>query len=252
MFYEEKMKKVALIVETRKHKALPFVLNNVMSILPNDWGLQIFHGNNNLEYLNDLINNDIILKNKDIFLNELEIDSITADDSSLEIMLKSEFWDKVVSETVLYFECDTILCSKSKHKVSEFEKFDYIGGWWGQPFSESSLNETYDRVMNGGLSIRKKSWMIDIIDKNLEIYLKRGGNSCEDYFVSYSLVEKPLVKEVLSFSIDGGYMYPLFDEPPFGLHKPWGVKGKEYSGMYYEKIRQVVEEVDILRRLHDV
>ena len=47
-------------------------------------------------------------------------------------------------------------------------------------------------------------------------------------------------------------MYPLFDEPPFGLHKPWGVKGKEYSGIYYEKIRQVVEEVDILRRLHDV
>ena len=120
------MEKVALMVETRKHKALPFVLNNVMSILPDDWGLQIFHGNNNLEYLNDLINNDIILKNKNIFLNKLEIDSITADDSSLEIMLKTKFWDQVVSETVLYFECDTILCSKSKHKVSEFEKFDYM------------------------------------------------------------------------------------------------------------------------------
>ena len=37
MFHKEKMKKVAVIVETREHKALPFVLNNVMSILPDDW-----------------------------------------------------------------------------------------------------------------------------------------------------------------------------------------------------------------------
>ena len=43
------MTKVAVIVETRKHKALPFVLNNVMSILSDEWNLQIFHGSNNLD-----------------------------------------------------------------------------------------------------------------------------------------------------------------------------------------------------------
>ena len=32
MFYEEEMKKVAVIVETRKHKALHFVLCNVMYV----------------------------------------------------------------------------------------------------------------------------------------------------------------------------------------------------------------------------
>ena len=68
--------------------------------------------------------------------------------------------------------------------------------------------------------------MIDIIDKNLEIYLKRGGNSCEDYFVSDSFVKKPLVKEVLSFSIDGGYMYPLFDELSFWTSQTLGCKRK--------------------------
>ena len=45
------MTKVAVIVETRKHKALPFVLNNVMSVLPDDWKLQIFHGSNNIDYI---------------------------------------------------------------------------------------------------------------------------------------------------------------------------------------------------------
>tara|TARA_R110000824_G_scaffold140184_5_gene305913 strand:+ start:198 stop:326 length:129 start_codon:yes stop_codon:yes gene_type:complete len=42
------MEKIAIIVETRKHKALEFVLNNVMNTLPKEWGLQIFHGLDNL------------------------------------------------------------------------------------------------------------------------------------------------------------------------------------------------------------
>ena len=47
------MEKVAIIVETRKHKALPFVINNVMSVLPDDWQLQIFYGTDNFEYINE-------------------------------------------------------------------------------------------------------------------------------------------------------------------------------------------------------
>ena len=107
------MKKVALIVETRKHKALPFVLDNVMSNLPNDWELQIFHGLSNKEY--------VVKCSKDlgrqVHLTNLGIDTITADDSSLEIMLTEDFWNKVVGETVLYFECDSMLCPNSEHKV---------------------------------------------------------------------------------------------------------------------------------------
>ena len=55
------MKKVAIIVETRKHKALPFVLNNVMSILPKDWLLQFFHGTSNLDYIEEEIKKMILL-----------------------------------------------------------------------------------------------------------------------------------------------------------------------------------------------
>ncbi len=49
------MSKVSVVVETRKHKALPFVLNNVMSILPKDWSLQIFHGIINVDYIEEVI-----------------------------------------------------------------------------------------------------------------------------------------------------------------------------------------------------
>ena len=243
------MKKVAIIVETRKHKALPFVLNNVMSILPDDWALQIFHGTNNFEYVVDIIKSNKLFDSKKVYIYDLGIESIKQQETSLKIMLNKKFWEGVVGETVLYFECDTMLCPNSDYKVEDFEHFDYIGGWWGSNFNPNSTNETYDRVMNGGLSIRKKSWMMDIIDKNLEMYLKNGGNSCEDYFVSDCVVEKPFVKEVLSFSIDNGYMYPLNDKAPFGLHKPWG-EGKIGHGRYYEDIKRVCEDVEKLGELN--
>ena len=38
------MKKLAFISEPRKHKALKFVLENFLTILPKDWNIQINHG----------------------------------------------------------------------------------------------------------------------------------------------------------------------------------------------------------------
>ena len=92
------MDKVVVIVETRKHKALKFVLNNVMSNLSEEWTLQIFHGLNNLDYIKNVIDGNSFLRsinNKIIFTN-LNIESITADDSSLGIMLTEKFWNDVV------------------------------------------------------------------------------------------------------------------------------------------------------------
>ena len=88
------MSKVALIVETREHKALPFVLNNVMSILPDEYSLQIFHGTSNYDYILASVENDKVLNGKKIEFTNLGIDSITADDSSLEIMLTIDFWER--------------------------------------------------------------------------------------------------------------------------------------------------------------
>jgi hypothetical protein len=240
------VEKVAVIVETREHKALPFVLDNVMSNLPNDWELQIFHGLSNKEY--------VVKCSKDlgrqVHLTNLGIDTITADDSSLEIMLTEDFWNKVVGETVLYFECDSMLCPNSEHKVEDFEHFDYIGGYWGNQLD--MLDNDYSKVMNGGLSIRKKSFMLDIIKNELQPYLDRGGNPCEDYFVTDRIRNKPKVRDVLSFSIDNGYMYPLNDKAPFGLHKPWGVNPAKGHGRYYEDIVRVCEQVKQLERLNGV
>ena len=246
------MNKVAIIVETRKHSALPFVLNNVMSILPKDWSLQIFHGTSNLDYIEEVIEKDNFLNNiKDkIVFSNLNIESITADDSSLDIMLTEKLWSEVIGEIVLYFECDSMLCVESEYKVSDFEHFNYIGGYWGNQLYD--LDGKYPVVMNGGISIRKKEFMLDIIKNELQSYLESGGNPCEDYFVSELLNNKPTVREVLNFSIDCGYMYPMNSKAPFGVHKPWGTPPKRGHGKHYNAIKMVCPEVEELENLQEV
>ena len=238
------LSKVAVIVETREHDALPFVLNNVMSVLPEEYSLQIFHGTSNYEYVYDSVENDMMLLDKEVEFTNLNIDSISADDSSLEIMLTKDFWNKVVGENVLYFECDTMLCPNSEFKIEDFENFNYIGGYWGNELG--MMNQKYKRVMNGGLSFRKRSFMLDIIENKLQSYLDNGGNPCEDYFVSEMVEDKPTYEEVLSFSIDNGYMYPINNKAPFGLHKPWGEVKSKGHGKYYDDIKKVCEDVEKL------
>ena len=244
------MSKVAIIIETRKHKALEFVLNNVMSNLPDEWKLQIFHGIDNIEYIQNIINNNSLLssiKNK-ITLSNLNIKEVTQEDSS-KIMLSESLWESVVGETVLYFECDSLLCPNSKYKVDDFIDFDYIGGYWGN--SLYSLDEKYPVVMNGGISIRKKSFMLDIIKNKWETYIEKGGNPCEDYFVSHYVKNKPTTRQVLSFSIDCGYILPLDMKIPFALHKPWGVSPQKGHGVAYEGLKSICKEIEQLKKLQE-
>jgi hypothetical protein len=239
------MSKVAVILETRCHMALPFVLHNVATILPKEWKIQIFHGTTNYEFIQDIINKDNILNNRIIF-NNLGINSVSQEDSS-KIMLSEDLWNACEGETILYFECDSILCPNSKHKVSDFDHFDYIGGYWGNRLYE--LDKPYPVVMNGGVSIRKKQFMLDIIKNEMYPYLERGGNPCEDYFVSACMKNRPTTRQVISFSIDCGYISPLNMEAPFAIHKPWGVNPAKGHGRYYNEIKLVCEEAETLEKL---
>jgi len=245
------MKKSAIIVETRKYRSLEFVLNNVMSNLSTEWFLQIFHGRNNLEYIKDVINRNEFLssiKNRILF-NNLNIDSITQEETNLDIMLTEDFWNNVMGDTVLYFESDSMICSNSEYKVEDFEHFDYIGGYWGNQVLP--LSDEYTRVMNGGISIRKKQYMLDIIKNKLDPYLKNGGNPCEDYFVSEHITVKPTVEQVMNFSIDNGYISPLNMKAPFALHKPWGAIPAKGHGVGYNDIKKVCDNVELLKSLQN-
>jgi hypothetical protein len=97
--------------------------------------------------------------------------------------------------------------------------------------------------MNGGLSLRHKKSMIHCIETYLPEYLKSGKPYSEDYFYSEYL-PKPLTRDVINFSIDNGYIAPVNNEVPYGLHKPWNNKGNAYN-----VLKDLCPEIETLKQL---
>jgi hypothetical protein len=127
--------------------------------------------------------------------------------------------------------------------LTHFEQYPYIGGYWGTqlyPIDEQYPNLKPDGAysapykgaqvlpMNGGLSLRHKHAMIFCIENYLAEYIRTGKPYSEDYFYSEYL-PKPSTRDVIHFSIDNGYIAPLDNELPMGLHKPWANKGNVYN-----------------------
>lgn len=76
------------------------------------------------------------------------------------------------------FQTDSIILSENKEKINSFLQYDYVGAPW-----------TNQNIGNGGLSLRNKNKMIEIIQHKPTIY-----NQNEDIFFSTNntiLVSKP-------------------------------------------------------------
>jgi len=246
------MSKVALIVETREHPALPMVLKSVRRALDNDWKLQIYHGNKNIDYMKKISDTEW---GQNFIMTPMGFDELPQWPESNDLMVSKEFWKQSEGKTILYFETDCIICFNSRYTINDFLDFDYIGGYWGNKIPD--LDEKYTWIMNGGLSIRKKKFILDSIKYKHKEYLRRGGNPCEDYFFSACVEDKPLVRDVLSFSIDNGYVAPQVGVP-FGLHKPWGLIPARGHGAGYPETKKVCRTdrdgnyLEEFERLHNV
>jgi hypothetical protein len=220
----------AIIVEPRQHKALFFVLNNFLENLSNEWNIIVFHGKQNHGYLNNIINNNLLQYKNRITLIKMNVDNLTINDYNKIFITNVHFYDKIPTETFLVFQTDSMIFKNNKHLIDNFLKFDYAGAPWSD-----NIFDKYN-VGNGGLSLRKKSKMLEIIEKSKK-YLQNVNEdiffSCNDIVPLY----KPTFEEAKLFSIE-----LVYSDISFGCHKPWGSPD-------YNKIVEVYPEVKILKEL---
>ncbi|KAG4427541.1 hypothetical protein IFR05_016975 [Cadophora sp. M221] len=70
-------------------------------------------------------------------------------------LTKPWVWEQLApAGHVLIFQADSILCSNSPLKVDDFLQYDFVG---------APIAESYGRGYNGGLSLRNRSMILDII-----------------------------------------------------------------------------------------
>ena len=196
-------KYTAVIIEPRQHTALEFVLNNFFSNLSDEWGFVIFHGRKNKNFIDNILNNKLQKYKYRVYkLIQLETDNLTIN-SYNAICKNTNLYKCIDTELMLFFQTDTIILNENKDIINEFLKYDYVGAPW--------INGV---VGNGGLSLRRKSKMIEICEK-VDINFTQN----EDTYFSYQHVvnlNKPSFLEAQRFSVE-----TIFHEKSFGIHATW-------------------------------
>ena len=205
----------AVIVEPRKHKALNLVLNNFNKNLDSNWNFVIFHGNLNKKFIEEIINTNKM--NERCNLISLNEDNLSIN-SYNKLLYSIWFYDNIHTEHFLIFQTDTLISNKYKEYIYNFLDYDYVGAPW------ANLN----KVGNGGLSLRRKSKMIEMIKYGGYIN-PNGEYHYEDRFFTNTcgtnidiLLNIPSVEVAKQFSVE-----TIFSNISFGLHKPWNFLSKK-------------------------
>lgn len=147
------MSLAAVIVDTR-NVSLFQVITEHLYFLPKDTKLYVFSSENQ-RHLQELLNCEF---------HVVDVNSIS---DYNRLLTSKSFWEKIEEENVLIFQEDSRILRKG---IEEFYEWDYVGASWKFP----------PYVGNGGLSFRKNSKMIEIIEA-----ISWTGELNEDIYFAY-------------------------------------------------------------------
>jgi len=237
----------AVIVEPRMHPCLPIVLNNFNNNLDERWNFLVFHGANNKMFIKNIFRKMKTTKN--ITYVNLKKNNLPIKEYN-QLLYSHYFYSHIPTENFLIFQTDALISPIYKDNIYKFLEYDYVGAPW-----KNRNNE----IGNGGLSFRKKSKMLELLNKNFPPKLLNFYSSKipEDLFFSGTgknlnniYVHKPDVELAKEFSTE-----TIFSSNSFGLHKPWlylnkiqlnklkSLFPKLHMLMYYTKLyRQYVNQ----------
>jgi len=218
-FYE------AVIVEFRILPHIEFIIRNAIQKLGSKWSYTIICGNLNYH----LCKNISQKISENITVIKLNHVNMTQQQYS-DFLMTKEFWDLIYGEKILIYQEDSLIF---KDNIQDFMNYDFVGA----PFLKTS-NDTPNCVGNGGLSLRTKAKMIEVINKcpidQLEL-----GSSTKEYMKLHKLTTPPedvyFSKNLQQYSIgdvsdwDTACKFSsesIFNPNSFGCHRIWSCNDK--------------------------
>lgn len=240
-YADQTHKYTAVIIEPRKHSALEFVLNNFLENLDERWDIILFHGNLNKEYAEDIIETKLQKYKDRIKLVNLKIDDMKSHYEYSSLLISKELYDHIPTEMFLVFQTDTVICSKYKDYIYKFMEYDYVGSptIGPPPWNDEGA------VGNGGLSLRRKSKMVEIIDKckvrENDTSTYRDDLRYEDLFFAFPCdkvteFKKPNIEDAKEFAME-----KIYSEKTFGLHKAYAYQDVNKIKMWCPEISKLQE-----------
>jgi hypothetical protein len=210
----------AVFIDFRILPNIEFIIRNAILKLGSEWSYTIVCGRNNHKYISNIVNRI----DKNIRIIHLEYDNITQDEYS-KMLTTQSFWNQLYGEKILIYQEDSLIFHNN---IIPFLKYDYIGA----PFFKS-CNDTPNCVGNGGLSLRTKYKMLEVIkncnpdnlvlNSSTQKYMEENKliNPPEDIYFSKNMQELNIGDvadwdTALKFSSE-----QIFNPDSFGGHKFW-------------------------------
>lgn len=193
---------IAIIIESRSTPLLVTIVSNIIQNIPSHWPIQIFHSQSNNHFIRKSRLSTYI-QTKKIILTELEDSKTNFTVFTNTLLTNISFWKQVRGEKVFLFQIDSIMCSNSPHKITDYLQYDYIGAPW---------SSREPRVGNGGFSLRSKNKTITLLNK-----MSFSGIDNEDVWYSIHMSSVGSIAPVnvsKTFSVES-----IFYDNPLGVHK---------------------------------
>jgi len=155
------IKNCAVIVEPRsEHTLFEEVCRNVMYFLPQDWDLVVF------SYDRDIVSKK--LENIEHIFYPTDKNSFTIEEYN-NLLTSREFWEMIPAENIIIFQTDSYITRRfSDAYIESIVKYPFIGAVYRfEVIKEICMlcPNSSNFMINGGFSFRKKSAMIDCINK---------------------------------------------------------------------------------------
>jgi len=214
-------KLVAVMVEPRIENTVE-TIQRYMNILPEYTHFQIFHGNLNHTLLQNSFSNEIA--NNKISLHHLNVDNLDILNYN-HICTSIPFWESISSENILVFQTDSTPCSKSTSQIEDFYEYDYIGAPMDNTLNNfihfyllgKGIYCNFKNYMNGGLSFRKKSKMIQVLKQYpWDEKVPEDVWFCMALYQTNGKLPSKQIARTFSFESDKLENAKI----PWGLHKP--------------------------------
>ena len=118
-----------LLIETRPHPALAFVLENAAIHLSDEWQLIVCHGKLNADFVDSTIRVASVNVQKRTTKLNLNVSYMSIPRLN-ELFLTKSFYGNIPSEMFLVMQTDSMICPGQENTINTFMEFDYIGAPW--------------------------------------------------------------------------------------------------------------------------
>ncbi|KAF4621914.1 hypothetical protein G7Y89_g14432 [Cudoniella acicularis] len=221
-------KKVAFLVETRPLPHLPALFAHMASIIPPEWVFKLMGTTEVIEFMRS---SPLILRlensRKITFLDLPSTYTLKNRETISQMFTDPHLYRDILhpAEHLLVFQPDSIFCANAPRTLNDFLEWDWIGAPW-------SKTATYGG--NGGLSLRKVSKILKVLDKEKR---KVGDGALEDLWLSSRInglegKQIPVANVSKTFSVES-----VWDDAPLGYHIGW-------LGVHHEQIWDDQAQVD--------